>query len=222
MKERNVLSSYSMIHHPCRMSPNCQFPLKVGGYFELRSRHFTMSTILWVYNYTLWLPNNILWLHLSREIMCVCACEHSRLCVCQSKYVQNLQQTVSTEMRFTDIEGEDTEDEYTLKGWGNLSPSSISPSLLLPLPLCDDKKSWSPYIDESQLFSLSSRYCICVRLCMWVHLCVWERIPYFCPWMGHTFFSLGEELRSFHAKYRNENEKHYTSYKYSIFPKRDN
>lgn len=182
-----------MTHHPCKMSQNCQFPLKVGGYFELRSCHFTMSTILWVYNCTLWLPNNILWLHLSREIMCVCLCEHSCLCVCQSKYVQNLQQTVSTETRFPDIEGEDTEDEYTLKGRENLSPplslSSISPSPLLPLPLCDAKKSWSPYIDESQLFSLSSRYCICVRLCIWVYLRVWVRIQYFCPWVGHKFFS---------------------------------
>lgn len=199
MKERNVLSSYSMIHHPCRMSPNCQFPLKVGGYFELRSRHFTMSTILWVYNYTLWLPNNILWLHLSREIMCVCACEHSQLCVCQSKYVQNLQQTVSTEMRFTDIEGEDTEDEYTLKGWGNLSPSSISPSLLLPLPVWWQEKLVSLYRWEPIIFLIIQVLYMCASLYVSALVCL-SADTVFLPVNGTHILFIGGRIEKFSCK----------------------
>lgn len=60
------------------------------------------------------------------------------------------------------------QNEYTLKGW-RTPPllSSISPSLRLPLPLCHDKKSCSPRVNESQLFSLSSTYSRsgCVSIC---------------------------------------------------------
>ena len=87
---------------------------------------------------------------------------------CQCKSVQSRQQTASAGMRLADKGAEGTE---WIRSQGMKNPpllSSIAPSLRLPLLLRRDKKSCSPCVNESQLFSLSSAYSIvdvCVSKC---------------------------------------------------------
>lgn len=136
-------------------------------------------------------------------------------------------QTAPAEMRSTDKEGEDTEDECTLSLEGRLkSPSlsryrllfSISPSPLLPLRLCGDKKSCPPYVDESQLFFLiisGTPVCMCVCVCVLVRLRA-DTVFLLIKWNWVRLFMEGKIKRKaerVRAKDRNE-KKHRASHTY--------
>lgn len=88
------------------------------------------------------------------EIMCARVCEHvvsvnmSR--ACSKRHLQEWDWP---------IKEKSAQNEYTLKGWRSPPhPFPQSLHLRLPLPLHHDKKSCSPCVNESQLFSLLSVY----------------------------------------------------------------
>lgn len=119
----------------------------------------------WNCNCMLWLPNDVAVMRTPKRDN---VRRGGRACR-QCKYVHSLQRAASAGMRSGDKKEEDREWIHSRDGDPPPTPqsrSSISPSLRLPLLLCDEKSSC---VNESQLFSSSSVYSrasLCVRV--WV------------------------------------------------------
>lgn len=124
-------------------------------------------------------------------------------------------------MRFTDIEGRDTEDEYTLKGRENLClffSHSVSLQslhlhrfLLLLLLLCVMTRRVGLLMTmraNSFPYHPAPSICLCAPLCLSGLVCLTVHTVFLpIKWHGKPILSMEEDLRGFHVRYRNNGEK---------------